>query len=78
MATRSTVKSAARVELGRAQMAKAPRDPVTGRLLKRAADHPAASPSADPSPPPPAGGDAPASSPFRGRLLTRHRRTSGF
>lgn len=76
MAPRSTVKSAARVELGRAQMAKAPRDPVTGRLLKRAADL-AAPPPADPSPPPPAGGDAPASSPFHGRLLARHRRTSG-
>lgn len=79
----TTAKSALRAEHGRRVMASLPRDPKTGRLLKKT---PAAHPAADPpepapvpepsSTPPAAGGGAPASDPFRGRIMRRWRKRS--
>jgi len=80
MATK--VKSERRVTRATELAATRPRDPVTKKWLK-------ATPKADPSPAastspgpaasvaPPAGGDAPASAPFRGRLRARLRQKSG-
>lgn len=78
-APKSTVKSAARVARAKAIIAGLPRDPVTGRMMKRSAVTGGA-PPAEPSPTPePAGGPA-ETAPFgqagRGLRHFLRRRTS--
>jgi hypothetical protein len=74
----SRVKNAALAARAKVSRADWPRDPVTHRWVKR--EPGTVPPPADPSPTPPlqevappAGGDAPASDPFRGRVLGRLR-----
>lgn len=75
-APKSTVKSSARVDNAKAIIAAIPRDPVTGRLMKKTpvTDEPpaAATPAVGAS----TGGSAPAAAPFpRGRGIHRFRRS---
>lgn len=77
----SRTKSAQNEQHGRAAIATLQRDPVTGRILPRVPKTTASPPAGDPPAPdpvvPPVGGDAEASTPFRGRALARHRQRSG-
>lgn len=71
---KSSVKSAARVEQGKASMAKLERDPTTGRI-KSKSKPPAETPPA-PAPAPTTGGAAPAAALPTHGFLVRHRRRS--
>ena len=72
-ARKSSVKSEAMAERGRASAAALDRDPVTHRFVRRDGAPPPAAPPEGPEPDPAIGGGAPAPAPFHG-FHARHRR----